>query len=917
MNIERKNALFIVSLVLVVLASMYVITVFLIGRYVSNEALVELNNANVVSQNFFNHRRYQLAQNSKFLKDQLESGNPDSLKNSSVMRGRLKQLLQYTSGDFLLFYREQAGTKIATGVSRRAVFSSKRVLDLAGLKRIVKKAGLKKRLLNSYEIIDDEVVNIVAVPIVQKNKTLAGVMIQGKVITKSDIQNLKDIHHLDIVLYRPDAVFTNTVPEFAYQADIFSKTDGFNSIRKLNIAGINYYSMKYPLYDGAHKEPSLFILLSISLDKKMKTYDMIFENTIYAGLIVMLFVALIGIYISRAELSRPLKSLAHISQEIGRGNLTIDVPNMSRKDELGELAVSLDQMRNNIINMEYQEGLVKNRMSDFAGISSDWLWEADTDGLFTYLSPSVKQSLGYEVDEMLGKDIASIFMRDNLDEISRHYLNDAKHRGFKDIELWVTNKPGYRICLRFNATPYHINNTFAGYRGTASDITKMKNNEDRLLRLANKDHLTGLSNRARFMEDLDREIQVAERMGTKGALLLIDLDHFKLINDTAGHAAGDEVIVQFAGLLRKLARSTDHVARLSGDEFVIAFVNTDSVLMKNRVEDIVKKINQLKPMYSGKIMNTTASVGVAIFPDHSSDPVELMAKADTAMYIAKSEGRNRAHIYEPDDQQQEKMGSDLTWKDRIHNALENELFELAYQPIQPTTGEAASRYEVLVRMRASNGKLHYPGDFIPTAEQFGLIRELDSWVVKKAIGVLSGLPGSQSHVTFTINLSGLSVGEPAIFELIKAELEKTDLDRKRIIFEVTESAAFQDITRAINFIDKVKELGCRIALDDFGVGFSSFSYLKQLNADVLKIDGSFIRDIHRNKDDQLFVKALVDVARGMGMITVAEFVETREVYEMVRILGVDYVQGYYIGKPEVGRFDNQDTQEEPAGLRCL
>jgi len=907
MNIERKNALFIVSLVLAVLASTYIIAFFLIGKYVSNEALVELNNANVVSQNFFNHRRYQLVMNSQFLKDQFESANADLLKSRLNIRGRLRQLLKYANGDFLLLYKVQADARTATGVSHRAVFSSRRVLNMDSLKDIVAKASSKKRLVNTYEIIDDEVINIVAVPIIRNNKTLSGVLIQGKVITKSDIQELKDIHHLDIVLYRPNAVFTNTVPEFAYQADMFSKIEGFDSIRKLNIAGTNYYSMKYPLYDGAQKEPSLFILLSISLDEKMKTYDVIFENAIYAGLIVMLFAALVGIYISRAQLSRPLKGLAHISQEIGRGNLTINVPNMSRRDELGELAVSLDQMRNNLINMEYQEGLVKSRMSDFAEISSDWLWEADTDGIFTYLSPSVKQSLGYGVNEMLGKDMASIFMRDNLDEISRQYLNDAKHQGFKDIELWVTNKHGYRICLRFNATPYQVNNIFAGYRGTASDITKMKNNEDRLLRLANKDHLTGLSNRTRFMEDLTREIQVAKRQGTKGALLLIDLDHFKLINDTAGHAAGDEVIVQFAGLLMKLARSIDHVARLSGDEFVIAFVNTDSTLMKNRVNDIVKKINQLKPMYSGKIMNTTASVGVAIFPDHSSDPVELMAKADTAMYIAKSEGRNRAHIYEPDDQQQEKMGSDLTWKDRIHNALENELFELAYQPIQPTTGEAASRYEVLVRMRASNGKLHYPGDFIPTAEQFGLIRELDSWVVKKAIGVLSSLAMSQSHVTFTINLSGLSVGEPAIFDLIKAELEKTNLDRKRIIFEVTESAAFQNLARAISFIDKVKELGCRIALDDFGVGFSSFSYLKQLNADVLKIDGSFIRDIHRNKDDQLFVKALVDVARGMGMITVAEFVETKEVYDMVRILGVDYVQGYYIGKPEVGRFDNQDS----------
>ena len=442
-----------------------------------------------------------------------------------------------------------------------------------------------------------------------------------------------------------------------------------------------------------------------------------------------------------------------------------------------------------------------------------------------------------------------------------------------------------------------------GFRGTARDITLSKRVEERLIRLANKDHLSGLSNRMRFQEDLDREIQMSIRQGTKGAILLIDLDHFKLVNDTAGHAAGDEVIVQVAALLRRLARNVDLVARLSGDEFVIAYVNTDISQLEKKSVEILKKISQLKPIYAGKMLNTTASIGMAVYPDHGDNAVELLAKADTAMYAAKSAGRNQAHLYHAEDMQQEMMGSQLVWKERIHDALENDLFVLAYQPIMPTTGEAVSRYEVLVRMKLSENQIHMPGRFIPLAEQFGLIRDLDAWVVRKAIRTL--VSQSNAFLTFTINLSGLSVGDPVMLELIEEELGKVRIDRKRIVFEVTESAAFQDLGRAVNFIARIKELGCRIALDDFGVGFSSFSYLKQLRADILKIDGSFIRDIHNNLEDQLFVKALIDVARGMGMLTVAEFVESKGAFDVVRTLGVDYAQGHYIGEPVIDEFREQ------------
>jgi EAL domain-containing protein (putative c-di-GMP-specific phosphodiesterase class I) len=286
-----------------------------------------------------------------------------------------------------------------------------------------------------------------------------------------------------------------------------------------------------------------------------------------------------------------------------------------------------------------------------------------------------------------------------------------------------------------------------------------------------------------------------------------------------------------------------------------------------------------------------------LFPERDGDAVELLAKADTAMYAAKDAGRNRAKFYIEGDMSRERMGTQLAWKGRIVEALENDLFELAFQPIASLVDGNVHHYECLVRMRDRDGGNLMPGNFIPTAEQFGLIGQVDRTVLSKALRYLAALPQDMANIGMSINLSGMSVGDDDVLALIESELRHTGVDPRRVTFEVTETAACEQMAKASEFIARVRQLGCRISLDDFGVGFSSFSYLKNLRVDTLKIDGSFIRDIIRNREDQLFVKALVDVSRGMGINTIAEFVENASTVEMLRRLGVDYVQGYYIGRP--------------------
>jgi len=899
MNIEQKSTLFIITLISTVMLSMASIALVLISDHVDEESGEKLDKAFKASSEQFRNERKEMLLSSQYIVSQGVITTQDKRKQ---LQTELKKARNSFGSDLVVFVGHEGGNYYISGDSSYATLLSNAAKSSGIYQRLHQQVLDKKIQISGIIRILGNVMNYVAIPVVDVKGQQQGILIQGRLINDSVIGHLKQIHAVDILLYSNKNVYENSRPSFAYLVENFTRGHSPGKTKLIKDGNKKFYIKSYLLNSDSKHKP-VYILLSVSADAEIESYLVLFKSAIYAGVLVMLLCALIAIQLIRLRLTKPMKLLAKTARLIGGGDLSNEIADKGRRDELGDLSVSLEQMRLNILQMQSKEEMIRDRMSDYVRISSDWLWETDENGVFSYLSKSASDSLGFSIKQLLGKKMTDVFVQDNLIELSKYFgSGDDSGKGFRNLEYWITTKQGYRVCIRFSATPYFSNSVFQGYRGTASDVTKSKSDEERLIRLANKDHLTGLSNRKRFMEDLDREINLAKRQKTKGAVLLIDLDHFKLINDTAGHAAGDEVIVQLAGQLRKLTRNVDLSARLSGDEFVLAFVNTDISQLQKRVDEIINKINQLKPMYSGKVMNLSASIGVAIYPDHACTPAEVLARADAAMYMAKSGGRNRAHIYTPDDHQQEKMGSQLIWKDRIHDALENQKLVLAFQPIQPTTGETASRYEVLIRMRKSDGDLYYPGDFIPTAEQFGLIRDIDAWVVKRAISVLSDLPPEHSHISFTINLSGLSVGEVSMYELISGELDKLSLDRSRIIFEVTESAAFQDINKAIEFIEKIKYLGCRIALDDFGVGFSSFSYLKQLHADILKIDGSFIRDIHQNKDDQLFVKALVDVARGMGMITVAEFVESEQIYQMVRSLGVDYVQGYHIGRPEVGLF---------------
>jgi EAL domain-containing protein (putative c-di-GMP-specific phosphodiesterase class I) len=360
-----------------------------------------------------------------------------------------------------------------------------------------------------------------------------------------------------------------------------------------------------------------------------------------------------------------------------------------------------------------------------------------------------------------------------------------------------------------------------------------------------------------------------------------------------GHAAGDLVLQAVARALVADIGPDDVVARLGGDEFAVLLKETGQEAAKRLAESLLATVRERRVTLAGVVVAMSTSIGVARFGDDEPGAVDLLAAADLAMYAAKEAGGDRVHLFAADDQRVVGVQSRQRCAEQIQRALEEDRFELHWQPIiDLATGDDTHR-ELLLRMVGDDGELIPPGAFIPTAERFGLIGAIDRWVVRRAIALLA----EHECVSLEVNLSAATIGDPDLGAVIERELAATAVDPSRLVFEITETAAIANIDEASSFAERIASVGCGFALDDFGAGFSTFYYLKRLPLDYLKIDGDFVRGLTRSQTDQLIVKAMVDIAQGMGLKTIAEFVENAETAALLRQLGVDYSQGYHHGRP--------------------
>lgn len=520
----------------------------------------------------------------------------------------------------------------------------------------------------------------------------------------------------------------------------------------------------------------------------------------------------------------------------------------------------------------------------------------DTRGHIEYVNAKFTRLTGYSPEEVIGKNPRILKSGDTLpEEYTRLWEMITSGKEWRG-EFHNIKKNGESYWESVSISPVrNEEGVITHFIAIKEDITEHKKFESQLEFLASHDPLTNLFNRRRFLEELEGWFAYAERYNSSGALLFLDIDHFKPINDMLGHNEGDRLIVAFAELVQKRIRESDVLARMGGDEFALLLPNINVEGALSVAEQIRKSVQQDIAAFDKQFKGITISIGMALFPHHGKTAKALLTGADLAMYHAKETGRNRVCVYEPDYRAKAELR--LSWEERIRTALKRDRLALYFQPVLDLKNNSLAGCEALLRMKGGDGEIILPRDFLKIAEQSRLIHDIDRWVICRAIQVIAWQGFAEKNWKLEVNLSGKVFHDTEILSFIKQELNHYAIAHGTLLFEISEMAIIPNLAKAQHYIDTLKALGCLFALDNFGSGFSLFYYLKQLPVDYIKINGGMIYNLPNDPGDQHIVKAIVDMAHGLGKKVIAGFVNDEETMQMLKNYGVDYVQGYYIGMP--------------------
>lgn len=525
----------------------------------------------------------------------------------------------------------------------------------------------------------------------------------------------------------------------------------------------------------------------------------------------------------------------------------------------------------------------------------------DSAGIVRAVNDFAQKELGLDASDMVGRHISDFGPdTEQVENAIRTALT-----GTPSAHRWETRRwkgDGSIIWVRDTARIVTGEvDSVASILVVSEDVTDAYQLAKRLRYQASHDELTGLPNRREFEQQVTSAIAECQEQAASHAVLYLDLDQFKLINDSCGHAAGDELLRQLAKLLQEHVRRADVVARLGGDEFGV-LMKQCSVADAMRIAGSLRRaVESYRFHWTGKTMSVGASIGVVPLDKESGTLAQVLAAADSACFGAKDAGRNRIHLYSEADADIARRNQEMRIAVRLGDAVEQNRFRLYCQPIAPiASGEhRGAHWEFLVRMQYPEEDLILPGTFLPAAERYGMIARIDRWVVNEALTWLEGrCANAHPDSMFFINLSGLSISEPAFMHFLSDALANTTFPTSAICFEITETAAISNLVQTVDFVRNLKELGCRFALDDFGSGLSSFAYLKSLPVDYIKIDGQFVQDMAHEPVSAVMVRSINEVAQMMGKQTVAEFVENDITLSILRDIGVDFYQGHFLGYPK-------------------
>jgi diguanylate cyclase (GGDEF)-like protein/PAS domain S-box-containing protein len=549
----------------------------------------------------------------------------------------------------------------------------------------------------------------------------------------------------------------------------------------------------------------------------------------------------------------------------------------------------------------------QDRFRDFAESAADWFWETDSEMRFTYVSRRSQEVLGVHREGLIGLTIDEVFSdAEQQGELTAHpdsHLSEL--RPFQMQSFW-RRPDGVRRVISTSGKPIRdIEGTFPGYRGTSRDISDSYSLTEELGYQASHDTLTNLLNRRAFEQRLQTLLSRIKESPGEHALCYLDLDQFKVVNDTCGHVAGDELLKRLAERLQNHVRKRDTVARLGGDEFGVLLEDCPPERAWELVSNLHKSINEFQFVWNDQSFHVGASIGLV--PINSSETTldELLAAADRACYVAKDEGRNRVHLYRTDDEEIANHEGEIRWVSRIQRALEEDRVVICLQPIRPlppnrSTGEHC---EVLVRLIDEKGALVSPTAFLPAAERYNLSVALDQRILDEGLRHFTADPGRLGELSIAfINLSSQTFGNESFLDFILERAQFYNMPPEKLCFEISERTAITRLEDAKDFVDELRRIGCRFALDDFGRGSYSFRYLKELQVDFVKIDGSFVRNMLKDPMDLVMVRSINDIARLSNAVTIAEYVENTEILNELIEIGVDFAQGYAVGRPvPIGR----------------
>jgi diguanylate cyclase (GGDEF)-like protein/PAS domain S-box-containing protein len=655
-------------------------------------------------------------------------------------------------------------------------------------------------------------------------------------------------------------------------------------------------------WDVTTKRIDVFRGISNRIQQQMTERAIHVNQEITRALILYLLITMVAFlavtYLGYLLMRRLVGEIAMISSSMRNMQTSANHDKLLRvsgNDEISDMARSF----NELILERNSTSLEVNKLSRAVESSSSQVVITDLNGVIEYVNQKFVDVIGYDKEEVIGQNMSILKSGNTPDATYAKMWKTIASGKYWSGEIQNQYKNGINYWDRISISS--VDNTIGeitNYISFHEDITQEYQMSQKLNYQASHDSLTGLINRREFETYIERLLASKRDKSTQHAICFMDLDQFKIINDTCGHAAGDELLRQISTIIKQNVRVNDSLARIGGDEFSVLMEHCSLENAERVMASMLKVLKEYQFHWEGSYFKVGISIGIVAINESMVNLTALFKEVDAACYMAKESGGNRIHIYSSDNEEIAIHMGEMQWVAKIQRALEEDSFCLYAQAIEPMNGNTNSHYELLIRMLDDNGAIIPPSAFLPAAERYKLITQIDQWVVKKALSLLKAHPAFMKKVQLvSINLSGPSLADDSFLQFVTNLVKHSNIDGTKICFEITETAAISNMFIAKKFISVLREFGCCFALDDFGSGLSSFGYLKNLSVDYLKIDGMFVKGIVDDPIDCAMVKSINEIGQVMGMKTIAEFVENDAIRDILKELGVNYAQGYGVAKP--------------------